>query len=243
MTQPLIAVTMGDPAGIGPEIIARIFDEGGFQNRAIVIGDAGILERAARLLDLGLRANVVAEPEDARFESGTVDVISETELPGDLPFGELDARSGDAAFRYVERATELASAGRVGAIATAPLNKEAMHLAGHKYPGHTEILANLTGTEDYAMMLVTDELKVIHVSTHVSLREAIEKVQPERELAVIRLAHGSMCKLGVENPKVAVAGLNPHAGENGLFGTEDAERIAPAIEAAVEEGIEASGPW
>jgi 4-hydroxythreonine-4-phosphate dehydrogenase len=183
---------MGDPAGIGPEIIARTFDEGGFQNRAIVVGDAGILERAARLLDLALRANVVAEPEDARFEPGTVDVISETELPGDLPFGELDARAGDAAFRYVERATELASAGRVGAIATAPLNKEAMHLAGHKYPGHTEILAELTDTKDYAMMLVTDELKVIHVSTHVSLKEAIERARPERELAVIRLAHESL---------------------------------------------------
>src|ERR687897_571524 len=242
MTQPLIAVTMGDPAGIGPEIITRTFDEGGFQNRAIVVGDAGILERAARLLDLALRANVIADPEDARFEPGTIDVISETELPGDLPFGELDARAGDAAFRYVERATGLASAGRVGAIATAPLNKEAMHLAGHRYPGHTEILADLTGTEDYAMMLVTDELKVIHVSTHVSLREAIHRVQPERELAVIRLAHASMRRLGVENPKVAVAGLNPHAGENGLFGTEDAERIRPAVEDPREEGIDASGP-
>src|ERR687895_1567161 len=199
MTQPLIAVTMGDPAGVGPEIIARTFDQGDFRehNRAIVVGDAGILERATRLLDLALRANVVAEPEDARFEPGFVDVISETDLPGDLPFGELDARAGDAAFRYVQRATGLASAGRVGAIATAPLNKEAMHLAGHKYPGHTEILANLTGTEDYAMMLVTDELNVIHVSTHVSLREAIERVMPERELAVIRLAHDALRKLGV----------------------------------------------
>src|ERR671914_1055347 len=242
MTQPLIAVTMGDPAGIGPEIIARTFDEGGFQNRAIVVGDAGILERAARLLDLPLRVNTVAEPEDARFEPGTIDVIPETELPENLPFGELDARAGDAAFRYVERATGLASAGRVGAIATAPLNKEAMHLAGHKYPGHTEILAELTGTSDYAMMLVTDELNVIHVSTHVSLREAIERVRPERELAVIRLAHASLRKLGVESPRVAVAGLNPHAGESGLFGTEDAERIAPAIEEAREQGIDASGP-
>jgi 4-hydroxythreonine-4-phosphate dehydrogenase len=206
MTQPLVAVTMGDPAGIGPEIIARAFDEEGFRkhNRAIVVGDAGILERATRLLDLALRANVVAQPEDARFEPGTVDVISETELPEDLPFGGLEARAGDAAFRYVERATGLASEGRVGAIATAPLNKEAMHLAGHKYPGHTEILAELTGTKDYAMMLVTDELKVIHVSTHVSLREAIERARPERELAVIRLAHESLKKLGVESPKVAV---------------------------------------
>ena len=244
MTPPLIAVTMGDPAGIGPEIIARTFDRGDFreENRAIVIGDAGILERAARLLDLPLRTNTVAEPEDARFEPGTIDVIPETELPEDLPFGELDARAGDAAFRYVERATGLASAGRVGAIATAPLNKEAMHLAGHKYPGHTEILAELTGTKDYAMMLVTDELKVIHVSTHVSLKEAILRATPDRELAVIRLAHESLRELGVGSPGVAVAGLNPHAGENGLFGTEDLEQIAPAVDAAVEEGIDASGP-
>jgi 4-hydroxythreonine-4-phosphate dehydrogenase len=243
-SRPLIAVTMGDPAGIGPEIIAKAFADPEFhdRNRTILIGDAAILERAARLLDLPLRVHVIEEPEDAAFEPGTVDVLSETDLPEDLPFGALDARAGDAAFRYVERATNLASAGRIAAIATAPLNKEAMHLAGHKYPGHTEILAELTGTKDYAMMLVTDELKVIHVSTHVSLRQAIERARPERELAVIRLADESLKKLGVESPRVAVAGLNPHAGENGLFGSEDAEQIAPAIAAAVEEGIDATGP-
>jgi 4-hydroxythreonine-4-phosphate dehydrogenase len=245
MDTPLIAVTMGDPAGIGPEIVARTFAKEGFRDRscAFVVGDLAILERATKLLGLPLRVNAISEPEEAAFEPGTVDVLAVGELPGDLPFGRLDARAGDAAFRYLEKATNLASAGRVGAIATAPLNKEAMHLAGHKYPGHTEILAELTGTEDYAMMLVTDELKVIHVSTHVSLREAIERVRPERELAVILLAYTSLRKLGVENPRVAVAGLNPHAGENGLFGTEDAERIRPAVEAAVEEGIEATGPW
>jgi 4-hydroxythreonine-4-phosphate dehydrogenase len=244
MTPPLIAVTMGDPAGIGPEIIASTFAAEDFRerNRAVVVGDAGILERAASLLKLPLRANPIAEPEDATFGADIIDVIPETELPEDLPFGELDIRAGDAAFRYVARATDLANAGSIGAMATAPLNKEAMHLAGHEYPGHTEILAELTGTQDYAMMLVTDELKVIHVSTHVSLREAIERARPERELAVIRLAHESLEKLGVESPRVAVAGLNPHAGENGLFGTEDAEQIAPAVAAAVEEGIDATGP-
>jgi 4-hydroxythreonine-4-phosphate dehydrogenase len=244
MTPPLIAATMGDPAGIGPEILAKTFAEEGFreENRVVVVGDARILERAGRLLGLPLRANVIDEPEEAGFEPGAVDVISETDLPADLPFGGLDARAGDAAFRYVERATRLAGAGRVAALATAPLNKEAMHLAGHQYPGHTEILAELTGTKNYAMMLVTDELKVIHVSTHVSLREAIERARPEREVAVIRLAHESLRKLGVENPRVAVAGLNPHAGENRLFGTEDAEHIAPAVAAAVEEGIDATGP-
>src|SRR5918995_506615 len=244
MDAPLIAVTMGDPAGIGPEIVAMTFADPGFgdQNRAFVVGDPAMLERAIRLLDLPLVVNEISEPEEAAFEPGAVDVLAVGELPGDLPFGKLDARAGDAAFRYLERATGLASAGRVGAIATAPLNKEAMHLAGHKYPGHTEILAELTATKDYAMMLVTDELKVIHVSTHVSLKEAIERARPERELAVIRLAHESLKKLGVESPRVAVAGLNPHAGENGLFGTEDAEQIARAVAAAVEEGIDATGP-
>ena len=245
MTPPLVAVTMGDPAGIGAEIIVRAFADRDFrsENRVLVVGDAGILERAARLLDLPLRANTISEPEEATFVPGTVDVLTETDLPGDLPFGELDTRAGDAAFRYVQKATNLASAGRVAAIATAPLNKEAMHLAGHRYPGHTEILADLTDTKDYAMMLVTDELKVIHVSTHVSLREAIERARPERELSVIRLAHESLRKLGFDRPRIAVAGLNPHAGENGLFGTEDAEQIAPAVAAAVDERMEATGPW
>jgi 4-hydroxythreonine-4-phosphate dehydrogenase len=245
MDAPLIAVTMGDPAGIGPEIVAKTFADPGFRDegRALVVGAPEILERVAKLLELPLGVNEISEPEEASFEPGTVDVLAVGEVPGDLPFGELDARAGDAAFRYVERATELASAGRLAAIATAPLNKEAMHLAGHKYPGHTEILAELTGTKAYAMMLITDELKVVHVSTHVSLREAIERVQPERELAVMRLAHDALRKLGVESPRVAVAGLNPHAGENGLFGTEDAEFIAPAVERAREEGIEATGPW
>src|SRR5215211_5458978 len=244
MTPPLVAVTMGDPAGIGPEIIAKTFADPDFriENRALVVGDAPRLQRAADLLGLELRANVVADPEEAGFEEGTVDVVQVGELPEDLPFGELDARAGAAAFEYVERAIELARDGRVAAIATAPLNKEAMHLGGYRYPGHTEILAELSGTQDYAMMLVTPELKVIHVSTHVALREAVERATEERELAVIRLAHESLRKLGVERPRIAVAGLNPHAGENGLFGTEDAERIAPAVAAAVEEGIDATGP-
>ena len=245
MTPPPIAVTMGDPAGIGPEIVARTFADPAFHehNHALVVGDAGRLERAAGVVGATLKVNRISGPEDAAPETGSADVIQVGELPIDLPFGRLDPGAGDAAFRYVERATRLAGSGRVAAIATAPLNKEAMHLAGHEYPGHTEILADLTGTENYAMMLVTEELKVIHVSTHVSLREAVERAQPERELAVIRLAHESLRKLGVESPRVAVAGLNPHAGENGLFGTEDLEKIRPAVEAAADEGIDASGPW
>lgn len=245
MAHPLIALTMGDPAGIGPEIVAKSFAEPDFttENRAVVIGDAGILERAIRLLGLRLEVNFVSGPEEGLFDPGTVDVISASELPDDLPFGRLDARGGAAAFEYVRRATELALGGRVEAVATAPLNKEALHRAGFEYPGHTEILARLTSTKDYAMMLVAPDLRVIHVSTHVSLREAVNRATRMRELAVIRLAYGALRRIGVEEPKIAVAGLNPHAGENGLFGDEEADSIAPAVADAVEEGIEASGPW
>lgn len=237
------AVTMGDPAGVGPEIIARTFAEPGFRERALVVGDRRIMERAIELLGVSLRVNPIEEPAGAAFEPGTLDLLPETELPGDLPFGRLDARAGDAAFRYVRRATQLALDGEVGAVATAPLNKEAMHLGGHRYPGHTEILAELTGTRDYAMMLIAPELRVIHVSTHVSLREAIDRVRPERELVVIRLAHETLGRIGIGRPRIAVAGLNPHAGENGLFGEEDAERIAPAVEEARRAGYDVSGPW
>jgi 4-hydroxythreonine-4-phosphate dehydrogenase len=241
-TDRIVAVTMGDPTGIGPEIVAKVFGEDGAR-RALVVGDVAMMRRAIDLLGLPLRVNPVERPADARFAPGCVDVLAVTDLPPDLPYGAVDRRGGGAAYEYVHRAVELAMHDDVHAIATAPLNKEAMHLAGFRYPGHTELLAALTGAEDYAMMLVTDELRVVHVSTHVALREAIRRVQPERELTVIRLADRSLRALGVERPRVAVAGLNPHAGEAGLFGTEDRDAIAPAVEAARAEGIDASGPW
>jgi 4-hydroxythreonine-4-phosphate dehydrogenase len=238
----VIALTMGDPTGVGPEIVAKVFAEEP-RPRAVVVGDVAMLRRAAALVGAPLEVNPIGEPAEAAFEPGVVDVLAVTDLPEDLPFGRVDARGGDAAFRYVQRAVELALADEVHAVATGPLNKEAMHLAGFRYPGHTEILAELTGVRDYAMMLVADELRVVHVSTHVALAEAIRRVQPERELTVIRLADRSLRQLGFDAPRVAVAGLNPHAGEAGLFGTEDRDVIAPAVEAARAEGIDASGPW
>jgi 4-hydroxythreonine-4-phosphate dehydrogenase len=241
-TDRVVAVTMGDPTGIGPEIVAKVFGEDGTR-RAVVVGDALMMRRAVELLGLPLRVNAVQRAADARFEPGTIDVVAATDLPPDLPYGRVDGRGGGAAYEYLRRAVELALADEVHAIATAPLNKEAMHLAGFRYPGHTEVLAELTGVRDYAMMLVTDDLRVVHVSTHVALSEAIRRVRPERELTVIRLADQSLRRLGIENPRVAVAGLNPHAGESGLFGTEDRDVIAPAVAAARAEGIDASGPW
>ncbi len=160
-----------------------------------------------------------------------------------MPFGKLSPKAGDAAFRYVERANRLALDGDIDAVCTAPLNKEALHAGGHKYPGHTEILAELSGTEDYAMMLTAPNLRVIHVTTHIGLVDAIERVTPERVYTVIRLAHETLVRAGIERPRIGVCGINPHAGENGLFGYGEEERqIAPGVARALADGIAVAGP-
>jgi 4-hydroxythreonine-4-phosphate dehydrogenase len=238
-----VAVTMGDPAGIGPEIVAKTFADPDFSVPAIVIGDVGALSRAIGMLDAPIGVRRIERPSDARPSLGGIDVVAVSDLPADLPLGKVDSRAGAAAFSYVEQAVKLALAGEVSAIATAPIHKEALKAAGIPYPGHTEMLADLTDTADYAMMLFNDELRVILVTIHLALREAIDSLSLERELKTIRLADGAARRLGIAQPRVAVAGLNPHAGEGGLFGQEDLDIIAPAIEAARAEGIDASGPW
>lgn len=238
-----VAVTMGDAAGIGPEIVAKTFADPDFSVPAIVIGDLGVLSRAVALLDASIEVRRIERPSDARGGRGGIDVVAASELPADLPLGKVDARAGAAAFSYIERAVGLALAGEVSAIATAPIHKEALKAAGIPYPGHTEMLADLTDTADYAMMLFNNELRIILVTIHVALREAIDSLSVERELKTIRLAAGATRRLGIAQPRVAVAGVNPHAGEGGLFGQEDLDIIAPAIEAARAEGIDASGPW
>jgi 4-hydroxythreonine-4-phosphate dehydrogenase len=243
MTSNIIAITMGDPSGIGPEITAKVFSDSESLPQAIVIGDHQLLERTISSLQLDLVVRAVETPEQAEFRPGVIDMIARSRLPQDLAVGRVGAQSGKAAFDYVRFAIELALQGRVQAITTAPLNKEAMHAAGIRFAGHTEILADLTGTRDYAMMLVNEHLRVILVTLHVPLIEAVHSLSVERELATIRLAHRAVRQLGIERPRIAVAGLNPHAGEGGIFGREDAEIVAPAVELAVEEGIEASGPW
>jgi 4-hydroxythreonine-4-phosphate dehydrogenase len=237
-----IAVTMGDPAGIGPEIIVKLWAEGEVP-AAFVIGDAAILHRAIELLGARLELRSISAPAEMEAKPGRMDVLMASRLPAELPFGRIDARAGAAAYAYVERAIDLAMAGEIGAIVTAPLNKAAMKAAGIDYPGHTEILAARSGTAEFAMMLANEELRVLLVSIHVSLGEAIRLVTREAELRAIRLAHRACRDFGIDRPRIAVAGLNPHAGENGLFGREDIEVIGPAIEAARREGIEASGPW
>ena len=239
----ILAITMGDPAGVGPEITAKLCASAELSSPSVVLGDPVILGRAISDLGLDLRIREIAAPDDASFDSGTVNLIALSALPADLPFGQVQAVCGEAAYSYVKHGIELALSGEIAGIVTAPIHKEALSAAGVPYPGHTEILADLAGTDDYAMMLVNDELRVILVTIHVPLRQAVDDITVESELATIRLAALGCRLFGISSPRVAVAGLNPHAGENGLFGHEDDDIIAPAIVRAVEEGIDATGPW
>ncbi|WP_406864921.1 4-hydroxythreonine-4-phosphate dehydrogenase PdxA [Streptomyces sp. HUAS MG47] len=239
-----IALTMGDPCGIGPEIVLRACaDPSRVPGPVLVVGDPGVLARAERVVRTGLAVNPVAGPEEAAHEPGVLDVLPVGErLPADLPLGAVDARAGAASYAYVRRAGELALGGAVRAMTTAPVNKEALRLAGIPHPGHTEILAELSGTSDYAMMMADDRLRVVLVTVHQSLRDAIDALTPARELDVIRLTDRTLRRSTPSAPRIAVAGLNPHAGENGLFGREDLDVIAPAVAAARAEGIDAHGP-
>jgi 4-hydroxythreonine-4-phosphate dehydrogenase len=245
MSRPRIAITMGDPAGVGPEIIVQALAAQDVReaSRPIVIGDLGRLRSVAELLSSDVTFVAVTHPDEADFSAEAVPVIDLANVAADLPYGELAAAAGDAAYNYVVRAVELAVEGSVEAICTAPLNKQALHMAGHIYPGHTELLAMLTGTEEVSMMLSAEKLKVIHVTTHVGLIDAINKIDPGLVHRTIQRAHRTLVDSGIENPRIAVCAINPHGGENGLFGYAEEElKVAPGIELARAEGIDASGP-
>ncbi|MDQ3328270.1 MAG: 4-hydroxythreonine-4-phosphate dehydrogenase PdxA [Chloroflexota bacterium] len=245
MSRPIIGITMGDAAGIGPEIIMKALADSDVYRlcRPLVIGDAAMLERAGRVVHTALSVRCVARPADARFAVGAVDCLNLDLLAADLPFGVVSAAAGDAAYQYIERAVALALAGEIAAICTAPINKEALHKGGHRYPGHTEILAELTGVTDFSMMLAAPGLRVIHVTTHIGLLDAIERIEPERVYQVIRLAHETLTRAGTASPRIGVCGINPHAGENGLFGRgEEETKIVPGVERAQGEGINVTGP-
>jgi 4-phospho-D-threonate 3-dehydrogenase / 4-phospho-D-erythronate 3-dehydrogenase len=244
-TKPTIAITMGDPSGVGPEIIVKsLNDEKIYDNCSpFVIGDLKILKRALEVTNINLELNSISNPEEGKYQAGTIDILDLDLVSEDLPWGQVSSEAGNAAFRYLEKAIGFANEQKIQGICTAPLNKEALHKAGHIYPGHTEILAELTGTKDFAMMLSAPGLRVIHVTTHIGLMDAINKINPERQYTVIKLAHDTLKKAGIQNPRIAVCGINPHAGENGLFGNgEEEEKIVPAIEKAQAEGIDVQGP-
>ncbi|MFM1651559.1 4-hydroxythreonine-4-phosphate dehydrogenase PdxA [Brevibacillus sp. B_LB10_24] len=243
--RPIIAITMGDAAGVGPEIIVKaLADSTVYENcRPFVIGDAKMLVRALDIVGADLAVRSIQSAEEAVFQPGSIDCLDLDLLPADLPFGKVSAEAGHAAFRYLEKAIQLANDKQIDAICTAPLNKEALHKGGHIFPGHTEILAELTGTEDYSMMLSAPKLKVIHVTTHIGLIDAVKKINPDRVYKVIKLAHETLQKAGYSEPRICVCGINPHAGENGLFGYgEEEEKIVPAVEKAQQEGIKVVGP-
>ncbi|SDN86984.1 4-hydroxythreonine-4-phosphate dehydrogenase PdxA [Alkalicoccus daliensis] len=243
--KPIVAITMGDPAGIGPEIIVKALDHKDLYEecRPLVVGDKERLKKALKVTGTEKELNAVEMPEKGAFSYGTIDVIDMRNVPADLPFGEVSKDAGEAAFQYLEKAISLANEKSIQSICTAPLNKEALHKAGHLYPGHTEILADLTNSDNFAMMLSAPGLKVIHVTTHMGLIDAINKIDVERQYSVIKLADETLKKAGYASPRIGVCGINPHAGENGLFGNrEEEEKIIPAVKKAEEEGIDVTGP-
>lgn len=243
--RPRLAITLGDPAGIGPEVVLKALLHEDVYDRAdpLVIGDRRVLERTVAALDLPLNIEAVSDVRGAAFRPGTVTVLDlENADPAAFAVGEESAVAGNAAVEYVFRACDLAMAGEVDAIVTAPLNKAAMNMAGYSYAGHTELLTERTNAPRVSMLLIGPGLRIVHVSTHVSLREAIARVTPQRVEEVIQLAHDACRALGIAEPRIAVAGLNPHASEGGLFGNEEAESIIPAINAARARGLNVSDP-
>jgi 4-hydroxythreonine-4-phosphate dehydrogenase len=240
--RPIIGITMGDPAGNGSELSVKVLlDKDVYETCCpIIIGDASCMEEIVKRLNKEneIKIHGVKKVEDAVFEYGTIDVydMGMVDMEKHI-YGKISKMCGEAAFQYVVKVIELAMNGSIDATVTNALNKEAINMAGHHYSGHTEIYAEYTHTDRYTMMLAHEDLRVVHVSTHVSLRQACDKVKKARVLEVIRIANEGCKAIGIENPKIGVAGLNPHCGENGLFGTEEIEEIQPAIDEAIAEGI------
>jgi 4-hydroxythreonine-4-phosphate dehydrogenase len=243
--RPRIAITMGDPAGVGPEVVMKALahEEVYAQCRPLVIGDARRLVQAGKIAGARLAVQRVSWPEQARFAHGMVDCVDLDLVPDDTPFGRVSAACGEAAYRYIERAVELVRAGRVEAICTAPINKEALNAAGHRYPGHTELLAELTGTPEVSLMLIAPKLRVIHVTTHIGLVDAVAKIDAPLVERTVARGRELLVRSGIREPRIGVCGINPHAGEGGLFGRgEEETKIAPAIAACRARGWNVEGP-
>jgi 4-phospho-D-threonate 3-dehydrogenase / 4-phospho-D-erythronate 3-dehydrogenase len=243
--KPILAITMGDPAGIGPEIAAKTFANNSIYSacRPILIGNVTIMGYAIKIANVNLSIHKITGVSQARFEPGVVDIfdLEGTDI-ANIRYGEISAQSGDLAFRAVTTAIDLAMQGKVDGTVTGPIHKEAINKAGHHFSGHTEIYAHYTNTPKYAMLLVDENISVIHVTTHVALRKACDLIKKDRILDVIRLLDDGLKKLGIGSPRIGVAGLNPHSSDGGLFGDEEANEIFPAIEEARKEGIKAEGP-
>jgi 4-hydroxythreonine-4-phosphate dehydrogenase len=246
MDRPLIGVTMGDPAGIGPEVCAKALTSSAVTAVAncVVIGDRRGLRHGLKVSKIGgVEINSLKEVGEAKLQPGVINVLDLANAdPAKIKPGQASKAAGQAAFEYIEMAVQLAKDGEIDGIATGPINKEAIQKAGHKFDGHTEILASYTKTKDYAMMFVSDKLWVILVTTHMPLHAVSKNITKQKVLKTIKLAHETLSKLRGRKPRIGVAGLNPHAGENGLFGHEEIKIIAPAVAEAKKLGIDANGP-
>lgn len=245
--KPVIGITMGDPAGIGPEVVVKALSEKEIYDlcRPVVLGDAKVLSRALRFTNLtNLKIHAIGDLSECSFEFGVIDVLDFDNVDlNRVPIGKVSAEAGKASVEYIIKAVDLALKGEIDAISTGPINKESINLAGYHYNGHTELLRDLTKAERAIMMLVAKNLRVAHVTTHVSMRKAVDLIKKDRVLATIKIVYDSLKKyFGISDPIIAVAALNPHAGEGGLFGNEEIEQIEPAIKVAQEEGIKALGP-
>jgi len=242
---PILGISMGDPAGIGAEIAVKALELHNWADRCVpvVIGDYTAMEDAIRFTNSKCALNIIEDPAQAAKKPGVIDLIDLKLLtPGSWEYKTVGAPAGGAAYQYIKKGTGLAMEKKTHAIVTGPINKESLNMAGHHYSGHTEILADLTGTKDYSMLLISETLRVIHVTTHVSMRNACDRITKQRVHTVISLANEALKLLGVPNGKIGVAGLNAHCSENGLFGHEEAESILPAIQQAKAEGIDVDGP-
>jgi len=245
LDKPVIGITMGDPASIGPEIAVKALLVNDVYDicNPLLVGDAKVFADIIKRLKLDASINIIKAVSEAKFQFGTIDVFDLKNVKmSKLEFGEVSAMAGDAAFSSVKKVIELAMTGEIDATVTGPINKKSINEAGHHFAGHTEIYAHFTHTNKYAMLLVEDNLKVIHVSTHVSLRQACDMVKKERILEVVELLYNGLISLGETNLKIGIAGLNPHAGDSGLFGTEDDQEIKPAVEEALRRGYNVEGP-
>lgn len=241
--RPLIAITMGDPSGIGPEVIVKALATPPDVCRNVIIGDAAWLQQNATQWAPQLSIRPIQNLSEAHHEPGILEVLDLHNVPVNLKIGRATSEGGKAAVEYIRKAVDLAAAHQIHAITTAPINKEAIHLAGFKYPGHTEMLADFTGTPEVALMLAGGSLRVVLTTTHIPLSEVHNHLTCDRILKTIRLTHQWLTQVGIERPCIAVTGLNPHSGDGGIFGDEETKTIGPAIEDAQKENIKVDGPF
>lgn len=242
--RPIIGITLGDPSGIGPEIIVKSLAEGSLYGevRPVVIGSAAIVQREITNLGLTANVNIIKVPGDGKYQQGIIDVLDMDNIAPDVPYGQISAANGVASYDYIKKSVELALAGQIDGVATAPINKEAIHQAGIEYIGHTEMYAGLTKTPDVLTMFHVNKMRIFFLTRHMSLGKAVAYVTKANVLKTLEQSHSAMKYLGYEQPRIAVAALNPHGGDNGLCGDEEINELSPAVEAGIAKGINAFGP-